>query len=151
MSTKVRPLLLVFLCTAFLVGCGSGKKNTTLTGKVLYNGNPVTGGQMAFYPAEGGGIPVTIASDGTYTAVGLPPGEVTVTVETESINPNRKVPTYGGPGRQGGVVSPMPQGANTGSSGTYVKIPEKYAKKETTDLKFSVEAGDQTKDIELKD
>jgi hypothetical protein len=149
MTHTVRPLLFFSLCAALLAGCSSEPETAKVSGKVTYKGQPVTGGQMYFYPAEGGGLPGSITPDGTYAIVGLPPGKVTVTIETESINPNRTVRTYGD--KRGGGMGPTPEGVNTSGGGIYVQIPKKYAQKATTDLTFEVTGGEQTHDIQLKD
>ncbi len=139
-------LPLLGLIVAF--GCGSKNPNAPgkLTGKVVYNGAPVTGGALVLNSTSGA-ISIPIKADGTFESQDLPAGEVVVTVDTESLNPNRKVPTYGGGKGQG---SPMPEYANK-SAGTYVKVPQKYRDKGTSPLKITIAKGKQDKTIELTD
>lgn len=128
-------------------GCGGGGSKATLSGKVLYKGQPVTGGSMILHYANSG-YPVTIDPDGSYAVNQLPLGEVTATVDTENLNP--KKPTYGG-GKGKTTGSPAPAGATQVSGGTYVKVPTKYAKMATSDLKLTIKGGRQEHTFELKD
>jgi hypothetical protein len=103
---------------------------------------------MGLYPKSGGNfIPIALAPDGTYSATDLPIGDAVVTVETESINPEKKKMAYGG-GRGG--MSPAPENAQK-SAGTYVKIPAKYADSTKTTLTVTLARGKQVKDLDLTD
>lgn len=151
MTTKGRLVLLGLPLCLLLPALGCGKTNpsrgASLTGKVTYKGAPVTGGNVQLYTDEGV-YPAVLSPEGTFEIIQVPLGEATLTVETESINPNRKIPTYGG--GQEGEMSPPPEGAQTGG-GTYVKIPSRYDKKETSDLKVTLTGGKQTQEFQLKD
>jgi hypothetical protein len=99
----------LLLCLVILLGCG--KKSLTpasVSGTVSYKGKPVKAGQISFYPKEGGLYPTSLKDDGTYSIIGVPSGEMTVAIETESANPNK--PTYGRGqgGKGGGAVGPRP-------------------------------------------
>lgn len=153
---------------ATLVGCGGGVASApaNVSGKVTYKGAPVTGGVVGFFAsgAEGGGYSATINPDGTYKASNVAAGEIAVTVETETLNPNIKQVTYTGgaskgpPGSSGAAggagkkmgSSPRPGNAAK-SEAVYVKIPGKYAKKDTTTLKTNLKAGNNIYDIDLAD
>lgn len=52
---------------AFVVGCGDASR-ATVSGKVTFDGQPVTGGTLSFAPVGGNAKPAaaTIESDGTY-------------------------------------------------------------------------------------
>jgi hypothetical protein len=146
-----RQLFLLPLCLVLLSGCDSGRSApAVISGTVTYNGNPVTGGDITFHTAAGG-YSATINPDGTYTVAQVPDGEATVTVLTEGLNPAKKPQTYGGARGKGQMGSPAPEGAKTGSSGQYVKIPKKYETKETSDLKVTITRGKQTHPLTLKD
>ena len=113
---------------------------------------------------EGGSYSATINPDGTYRTSNVAAGEITVTVETETLNPNIKQTAYtggaskgpGGGGAPGGGApkkmgsSPRPGNAAK-SEAVYVKIPGKYAKKDTTTLKANLKAGSNTLDLDLAD
>ncbi len=90
--------MLVFLLSLGLTlgsfGCGSKKAAPAqISGTVKYNGQPVTGGTLVFF-TKGGVYPSAISTDGTYTAIDLPEGEATVTVDTEALNPDHKKVEY---------------------------------------------------------
>jgi len=142
--------LLFLLSLALVLGCGTSKTPARLSGKVTYKDAPVKGGTINLYPKEGG-YTIDINSDGTYDKAGLPSGDVDVTIETESIKP-RELPKYGGGKGGKDMTSPPPPGAGGGApKGEYVKIPEKYAKKETSGLKVTLQPGANTKDFPLTD
>ena len=161
-----------FLIAALtFVGCqqsGNSAFPVTLSGKVTYNGSPVGGGLITVFTADGTPIQVPIGPDGSYLADNLPEGPVTVAVNTESVNPNKKTEDYRGQGggnaakygmkmaapsaapKGGAPKSPAPEGAG-GAHATYVKIPAKYANKETSGLSTTLKKGKQTYDISLTD
>jgi len=135
------PALLIFA-----VGCGgNSNRGVSLSGKVMLNGTPVTGGTMTLHIGEAV-YPVAISTDGSYSAIQLPEGEAVATVDTEALNPNK--PKYGG---KGGGMSPMPEGTGKGPAGAYRKIPTKYRNKATSDLKVTLKSGSQEKTFEMKE
>jgi hypothetical protein len=155
MITKCRLLLLLALVLVLGFGCGtSTRTGAKISGNVKINGKPVTAGSVTIYPSEGGAYSTPIQKDGSYEYGGLPVGEVAFSVETETVNPNRPKPSqYGGKGGAGNV-SPMPkdvQPAAQTETGAYVKIPAKYATKETANLTATLKAGANTQDLELKE
>lgn len=159
MIHHVRQFLFAVTLTAFILGCQSGNSNTpsSVRGKVTYKGAPVTAGTITFYPKDGGMYPHNINADGTYEMTSLPVGEMIVTIETETANTNTKMPTYGprGKGGKGGknpMIGPTPEGAPPPQAqGAYVKIPSKYAEKETSGLTVTLQRGNQEKDFPLAD
>jgi hypothetical protein len=129
-----------------LAGCGGRGPVNQVSGKVTYKSNPVTGGRVFFHPQGGGTpLPATISPEGTYSAE-LPPGQMQVTVETESIK---------GQARQQFDYSkmPVPAGAQAPTPGpakpVYVKVPAKYGDVKTSPLRVEVKKGKQTEDINL--
>jgi hypothetical protein len=154
MSYKVRLVLMFPVCLAVLVGCGKGGPTpSSLKGKVLYKGEPVTGGMITFYGKDMGAYPVQINPDGTYEKSGLPTGELTVCVETETLNPTRpSMGNYGGPkGKNMGDSTPEAMKNQPSDKGKYVKIPRKYSTPKDSDLKVTLDKGENLKDLELKD
>lgn len=155
MISKTRLLLIAPLLLIPLAGCTKGNKNANahVVGKVTYKGAPVTGGNMLFHAEGAGNTPVLLKPDGTFEGTDLPVGDVTVTIETDIMKTaggGAKQPTYGGGAHQGGG-SPMPQGATQGQGGTYVEIPKKYNRKDTSPLKRNLKSGKQTWDMDLTD
>lgn len=136
-----------------VAGCGGKSKTATLSGKVTYHNQPVTGGTLVLHPADGGPeYPITISPEGTFQVGGAPTGDMKVTIETESLkngpasgsNPyeNMKPP----PGQK----VEMPQFSTEGMS-KYVKIPPKYRDVKTTPLTWNISKGSDKKDFDLTD
>src|SRR5262245_31768086 len=174
MLSKGRLLAALCLACSLLVSAGCKKSNplapARISGKVTYAGAPIPGGTVIFHTADGGSIPANIAADGSYgTELGV--GEVIVTIETESVNPARKVPTYdertAGGGSALAKMYGKSGGGGTGSSknkagnsmpetsappvNNYVKIPPRYADKNKSGLTLTLVKGDQKKDFDLTD
>jgi hypothetical protein len=63
-----------------IVGCGSGGTGT-ISGKVFYEGRPLSTGTVTFYPEKGGGFMAGIGSDGSYKAVDVPVGSARIAVQ----------------------------------------------------------------------
>ncbi len=63
---------------ALAIGCGRESNVTSLSGRVLHEGQPLSNAALMFYPAQGRPI-VAPLSEGDYS-VELPPGEYRVTV-----------------------------------------------------------------------
>jgi hypothetical protein len=156
----MRTLRLGLLALALGLTAGCGPKSpipAKVSGKVTYNGNPVQGGNITFHSKDRGSYSATLGEGGVYEISALPDGELVVTVETESINPNKKTPAYGG-GRGAAIDQKYMEamkksGApiNTDQSKNYVKIPAKYAKEESSGLTVTLKAGKQTQDFPLTD
>jgi hypothetical protein len=164
MRLQTRLVVAFPLFLAAAVGCSSGNSNfpAKVSGKITYQGQPVTAGMVTFHSKNNEVYSSSLAPDGTYTMANLPVGEMTVCVETESFNPNKKTPEYKGgkgPGqsgapsvapKKGSTSSPVPSGAGQGG-GSYVKIPAKYADRSGSPLRATLEKGNNTKDFELTD
>jgi hypothetical protein len=171
---KLRIFAILFVVVAVIAGCQeSGNPNAPakVMGKVTYKGTPVTAGTLTFHGKDGSINNCDISPDGTYSVSNFPEGEMTVTINNELYNPNRKQVDYkGGAGGAGAAgmykkaaagpaggtnkgkaeMSPTPEGA-TGLAGAYVKLPAKYAKKETSDIKVTLVKGENKKDIDFVD
>jgi hypothetical protein len=125
-------------------------EHTEVTGKVLYNGKPLPGGQVTFVAVEGGfASNGTIDEEGNYK-INAPVGPVKIGVDNKMLSAQRGRPADirgpGGPGaKKPGAVDPNP------IKGTYVGIPLKYASPETSGLTFTVTKGSPTHDIQLGD
>lgn len=72
------PLFAAFVL-ASLAGCGEGSGGSSVQGRVTFQDQPLAGGTLMFYSAEGRPTTVGIAEDGGYEC-SLPAGEYRVTV-----------------------------------------------------------------------
>lgn len=142
-----------------LLTCGCGPdykargvvKGTVTTGKKL-----LTTGTVMFINKEGITGSASIEPDGTYEMKDAPLGECMVTVTVQTLPNDASVRA-----RLGGKGPQMPAGPmNPDEAGPpappLAKIPKevvpidpKYSKAETSGLKFKVEKGEQTYNIEL--
>ena len=103
-----------------------------------------------------------VAATGTYQVV-LPAGEVTVCVDNRELEPPARIVPALPPGlspefqkalasSKAGKAEPKAPAApaEERASGRYVKIPERYYTVEQAQLKFTIQAGEQQHNIELK-
>jgi hypothetical protein len=116
-QTACTALALVSTITIF-VGCNRPSVHpdrSVVSGSINYNGQPLTAG-IVMFSAENDpklyGISI-IRPDGTYYVNDAPIGNARVSIDTR-------------PARQGGP-------------GSFIKIPLKYAKPRTSDLRYTVE------------
>jgi hypothetical protein len=158
-SPSARGLVLsagvLFLLT-LAAGC-SGSKGT-ITGKVTYQGQALTGGIVLFVSTAGNGTGrSTIGSDGSYTIENMPAGMAKIAIDTRSA----QRPAAGSKGPPGNMMPPegakVPDAAkksgvygSRGRSGNAVAIPENYADPEKSGLEYMVTGGAQTHNIDLK-
>jgi hypothetical protein len=148
-------------------GCGSAKHGE-VSGKVTYQGKPLPGGTVMFWPqgVEAGArpAPARINEDGGYTAP-VPVGEVAVTVETESLagKVQTGIPRVGKSGKSmsGGpppeILAQIEEkkGSSVRAesnpvSDKYVHINKKYSNPQTSGFKLTVQSGAQEFNIDLK-
>jgi hypothetical protein len=170
MASKYRLLLFApLLAGLLLIGCKSSSTPARVEGKVTYKGTPVTGGTITFHPVGGevsGNYQCIIKGDATYYQEQMPSGEMIVTVETETINPNPKdrpkdAQMMGAQDKMMGAdpkmmlnkmkemgKAPADAGQTTGS---YVPIPLKYADVKTSTLKTTLNKGKNSYSPDLQD
>ncbi len=130
----------------FVVGCGSG--GATVTGTVTIDKKPVTQGEVIFHSADGKKTArASIQPNGTYTAEGVPLGEVKITVATP---PVPKMPTVAAKD-YAKFKGKMPEGVGipgvSGAGGP--SVPERYNDPKMSGLSMTVASGKQTKDLPL--
>jgi len=169
---KVQLGLFGTLAFVLVAGCTGGRTQSfgKISGKVTYKGQPVKAGNVVFHSDSQGNFSGPLLIDGTYEVADVPPGAMTVTVENEFLNPDKKTPNYPGrmPGGQGGKAEKMDlermkgEKANMTPGGfgpmskeemaaRYVKIPAKYTDPKGTPLTVTISAGRQSHDFELTD
>jgi hypothetical protein len=145
-----------------IIGCSNSKTPSGVSGKVTYKGEPVPGGTIAFHRTgenQGGSYPFSLKPDGTYEGTGMPAEEMIVTIDTESINPDKPKQTYSQPGQGGSPSSNyekmmrerVPEAAVKSDGGKYVKIPPQYADKAKSPLKVTLSKGKNPLNFDLKD
>jgi hypothetical protein len=155
---KLRLALLVVL--ALIVGCTRSPYPSKVTGTVTYQGKALKAGNITFHTENKGSYSSTLSLEGTYEMVDLPVGTVTVTVETDSANPDKKPPSYGGKAdkmyeermaveKQKGMA--MGGLTREEMQARFVKIPDKYASANTSGLTATLTSGRQVKNFELSD
>jgi len=127
-----------------VAGCGGGGTGT-VTGKLTSHGQPLKGGNMTFVSADGRSFLATIGEDGSYTVDNVPVGEAKITVETESLKRQARLPMGKRPADAPGPKQTDPAEA----AKHYVKIDPKYAQAELSPLTYTVKAGKQEYDIKL--
>ncbi len=151
-------LLAAGLGLALAAGCRG--PSATVTGKVTYKNQPLSGATVVFMTADTKWVGrTTTGSDGGYTLSRVPLGEVKVGVEGGA-------GPQGPPGRPGGgppskMTPPtgldLPPDAQkspiynpAGSGGPTVAVPRQYADPTKSGLGTTVQAGENTYDIPLK-
>jgi hypothetical protein len=137
----LRAALLGLLGLA-LPGCGSRPKGT-VSGTVTYKGELVPSGTVAFYGPDDQVASAAIGPDGTYSASGVPLGDVKVTVTTPPPpDPNaaerlKKNPMI----QERGIVIKQEK---------VVSVPRKYNLPGTSGISLTVTQGSQPFDVPLK-
>jgi len=118
LASTIAPALLLAV-----LGCGGhGSTVNVLEGRITYKGADVSGGTITFYPPTGAPSRLHQA-DGTYIASDVPPGQVTVTIETASVqNTGKAIMPPGGKSPPGGDAAKYPGGNIPGATKS-VQIP----------------------------
>lgn len=110
-------------CLAFVMGCGPDgtvKPESSVHGKISYQGKPVTGGVVSFHSANSTApFAGEINDDGTYSVTSAKPGPVRVTIDTS-------------------FEEGLP---------TYVELPAKLNNPDTSGLTYEVKEGEQQHDL----
>jgi hypothetical protein len=146
------------VCLWGVSGCESKTMTTaaaTVSGKVLFKGRPLNGGDMAFFPKTGIPFSCKINADGSFSA-GLPDqtrGEVVVTVRTtaETTTSGRRQPAEAKEQQEKMLAKIRKEKGMPLSAGPPVEIPGKYAQKDTSPLRWTLAEGSNTKDFDLTD
>lgn len=139
---RALKLGLAMVLPALVIGCGGsgGPEMATVTGKVTYQGKPLTKGTISFIstdPSRSNANSV-IGPDGSYSLQTTNPGDGAVVGDYKVI-----------------VSDVDPNSLNTAAPGEPVKkqerlIPEKYENPDSSGLTRKVESGRNTFDIALE-
>jgi hypothetical protein len=148
----LRSALLLALLTLF-VGCGS---KGTVSGKVLYQGNPLPGGTVTFLQ-EKGAFHSVIHEDGSYRVTGIAPGPATITVSSpdppQPAGPQSMEKTVEQAKAHKAEIPPeiaKHMGDPEAGKRRYMAIPSNYKDPDKSGLTYTVKSGAQEHDIQLK-
>jgi hypothetical protein len=119
-----------------LSGCGGGKG--TVSGKVVYQGTPVTSGRVTFHAPDHHAVSAPIDRDGRYKAKGVPTGPVQVTVTTPPPVSEAKLEAL-----------KKRKGDKTAIPARTVSLPAQYGDLEKSGLRLTVTRGTQPFDINI--
>lgn len=134
-----RDLLAAMLAGGLFVcptGCGNFENAGTVSGTVLYKGQPLSEGSVSFVGNNGQVATGTIDRAGRYVVSRVPVGSARVTVQVMN--------TEGPPPISFSGVAMPAQGTATGA-----KIPLRYSLAATSGLSHSVTKGKQQLNIDL--
>ncbi len=135
-----RGWLLASVLVCGLCGCG---KTARVTGKVSYQGRPVSHGSVIFYSADKAAHSGVIGPDSSYTVEEVPRGGARIAVISR--NPSKGRSTLRGQETTGKSDVPKQVGAEA-----WFPLPRKYETVETSGLGCSVDSRHVVHDIELK-
>src|SRR5262249_15289796 len=141
---------LLVLLTA--LGCGSG--SATVSGRVTYQGEPLTAGDLIIYGANGQIQSGQISADGTYAIYKAPVGDVKMAVLTPKDLPAQRPPEPGGvwQGKKGGRKKTLiKEEFKPPPPVKVVPIPDRYKEPDKSGLNFTLKRGEQTIDLNLKE
>jgi hypothetical protein len=135
----------------FLVGCGGGKGAPagTVSGKITYKGQPVNGAALQLIQTAGQGdtINIPVTQEGTFSVSDVPAGDYIVVVVPSSGASPVHIPKNADPAKLAEAKAKI-EATKTPPT---IPIPEKYKQRLTSGLNITIAAGQQTKDIDLKD
>lgn len=131
---------------AWTTGCSKNPRSVghaDVSGQVLFQGKPLPGGQVTFVTVKGGFTSAgPIDENGNYH-IEAPLGEVIIGVDNQMLVKNRRSPQK--------VSHPKQPGEDQEHTikGRFVDIPSQYGDPSTSGLKYTVQPGTQTHNIEL--
>ena len=128
----------------FAAGCGS--ETATVSGRVTYQGKPVTNGSVIVYCSDKQIVRGNLGADGSYSIPNVPRGTSVVTVQTHARVPAGLRLQQNLPPSSGGPIAPTVEHSDT----VRVSIPQRYALPEESGLSVVVDHGPVTFDIDLK-
>jgi hypothetical protein len=133
-----------------VTGCPNKKRaveHAEVTGKVLFRGQPLPGGEVTFVTTQGAfASSATVDEHGNYK-ISSPVGDVKISVNNRALGAGRGR----GPGAPAKKQHPRPPGSGEPAEpkGRYVDIPSKYYDPGESGLTYTVVPGSQTFDIKL--
>lgn len=152
-TRRTLPAALVCLGAVLASGCGSSHPATApVRGKITCEGQPVTEGTVTFYPEQGRSATGRIQPDGTYALTtfdegdGAILGKHKVTIEA--------VRFTGGTPRAASMEEEMRMAMEKKSAPQAAPkaewlAPQRYSKRDTSDLTFEVKPGQNTANFDV--
>ena len=151
----MRRKIIVSIGLLLVLGCGS-KPGTggSVTGTIHYKEKPVNGVLLHFYPASGNGVDISVpvSQEGTFRSSNIPLGEYKVVVEA-SQGPPPGAGTFQlpkDPAKAAEMKEKLQQMKGQTPPPT-IPFPKKYQSIQSTDLKCTINQGEQKLPLELKD
>jgi hypothetical protein len=158
MTQRLLVVLILFVISVGPSGCSpqTARKNTgVITGKVIYQGEPVPGGAIHFFMGDGPPLAFAIRGDGTFVAE-VPVGPAQIAVETDSAKYKgsreemmKKWRALAGPEYVDMKQEKTPFAPPSGPRITYKEIPARFSDPSRSGLTHDVVPGPQQRDFEL--
>jgi hypothetical protein len=120
---------------------GCGKSKGTVSGKVTYQGKPLTSGLVTFVPEKGAAVYSPIDAEGKYRVENVPLGLAKISVGEGNAGNQEAPPKPRNPGGMTEFMVPKNKGLN---------IPAKFKDPEASGITHQVEQGTRERDIDLK-
>lgn len=155
-SFRLLPLsvaLTVCICSLGLTGCS--QNSNSIIGKITYNGQPVTRGQVSVLTAKGVQASGTIFPDGTYLVKGVPAELCYIAVVSEEEAPQPQAITPQNVGEMKKKMGDELAQRQAGNSDTQrsdrpkTLVPGRYSDPMKSGLQVTVSQSRQTYDISL--
>jgi len=140
--TKMGTVAGAVVACLFLIGCGGGEgAKGKITGQATVGDKPVTAGEIKLHGSNNIMLAAPIQGDGSFTFTDAPVGEVKFSVHPPAA-------MLGGGGASPKGVTPVDSGSTSGgvppNPSKSPPIPIRYQNAESTDLKMTVKAGDNS-------
>ncbi len=131
------------ILSACICGCGN---TATVSGKVNYQGRPVTYGSVIFVCTDKIARSGVIEPDGSYLIEGVPPGNVKIAVISRNPSLGRSVVRHEKP------VQPGQKETSTQELAVkkWFSLPPKFENHKTSGLECTISSGRVSYDIDLK-
>ncbi len=130
---RLNAALATGLACALLAGCSRDMPMGRVSGRVTFEGNPVTEGQIVFQPEQGPAASGLLDAEGRYRLSTHAPGDGAV----QGLHRVTIVPAEAGVQLQPGQPPAPPTAPK-------FNLPEKYLRPETSELTAEVAAGSNT-------
>ena len=129
------------IALVLVAGCGGGKGN--VSGKVTYEGKPLSFGTVQFM-SPAGAVGTEIGEDGSYSLSGVPVGMSKIAVTCQDPKFVEYMKALSASSRDPKLPKPK------GNPEDFNKIPTKYGDFGLSGLTYEVKTGSQTHNIDLK-